>query len=71
MANIRWLAVLPFLGILVGTAFVNNVEPLIFGMPFVLAWNVGWVILGALIMALVYASDPANAKGADREETGR
>ena len=65
MAKIWWLAVLPFLGILVGTAFVNNVEPLIFGMPFVLAWNVGWVVLGSLIMALIYVSDPANAKVGD------
>jgi Protein of unknown function (DUF3311) len=63
MAPIRWLAVLPFLGILVGTAFVNKVEPLIFGMPFVLAWNVGWVVVGSLIMAIIYATDPSNAPG--------
>jgi Protein of unknown function (DUF3311) len=31
-------------------------------MPFVLAWNVGWVVVGALIMAVIYANDPANAK---------
>ena len=68
MVNVRWLAVLPFVGILVGTAFVNRVEPLVFGMPFVLAWLVGWVIVGAIVMAIVYACDPANAKagGADR-----
>jgi hypothetical protein len=70
--NVRWLAVLPFLGILIGTAFVNTVEPLVFGMPFVLAWIVGWVVLGSIIMAIVYACDPANAgagdggKGAER-----
>ncbi len=70
MAGIRWLAVLPFLGILVGTAFVNNVEPLIFGMPFVLAWIVGWVVLGAAIMAIIYVNDPENAH--DRQqEAGR
>ena len=62
MANVRWLAILPFLGILLGTPFVNNVEPLIFGMPFVLAWIVGWVVLGSIIMTIVYASDPANAQ---------
>jgi xanthosine utilization system XapX-like protein len=71
MANIRWLAVLPFFGILVGTAFINNVEPLIFGMPFVLAWNVGWVVLGSVIMALIYASDPANAKAGDGKQEMR
>jgi xanthosine utilization system XapX-like protein len=57
----RWLVALPFLGILIGTAFVNQVEPLVFGMPFVLAWIVGWVVVGAVAMAIVYALDPLNA----------
>ena len=69
MTGARWLAILPFLGILVGTAYVNQVEPLVFGMPFVLAWLVGWVIVGAAIMALVYALDPANA-AADAGQKG-
>ncbi len=66
MAWARWLAALPFLGILVGTAFVNQVEPLVFGIPFVLAWIAGWVVVGALIMALVYVLDPVrNAPESD------
>jgi xanthosine utilization system XapX-like protein len=60
MTAVRWLAALPFLGILVGTAFVNQVEPLVFGMPFVLAWIVGWVVIGAAAMAIIYALDPAS-----------
>lgn len=62
MSAIRWLAVLPFIGILVGTAFVNSVEPLVFDMPLVLAWIVGWVVLGAIIMAIIYVLDPANGR---------
>ena len=63
----RWLVALPFLGILVGTAFANQVEPLVLGMPFVLAWIVGWVVVGAAAMALIYTTDPINsaAKGED------
>jgi xanthosine utilization system XapX-like protein len=61
MTALRWLASLPFLGILIGTAFVNQVEPLVFGMPFVLAWIVGWVVIGAAAMAIIYLVDPANA----------
>ncbi len=57
----RWLVALPFLGILIGTAFVNQVEPLVLGMPLVLAWIVGWVVVGAAVMALVYAIDPINS----------
>ena len=68
----RWLAVLPFLGILVGIGFVNQVEPLVFGLPFVLAWIVGWVVAGASLIAVVYALDPANvATPAGREGEGR
>ncbi len=72
MTVARWLAVLPFLGILVGTGFVNQVEPLVFGQPFVLAWIVGWVVAGAALIALVYALDPANAgDAAGKEGQGR
>jgi xanthosine utilization system XapX-like protein len=66
--GVRWLAVLPFVGILVGTAFVNRVEPLVFGMPLVLAWIVGWVVAGAVLMAIIYALDPANAKTEARRQ---
>jgi len=61
MTLARWLVALPFLGILIGTAFANQVEPLVFGMPFVLAWIVGWVVAGAAAMALIYFLDPVNA----------
>lgn len=37
---LRVLAALPFIGILLGVPFVNRVEPLMLGMPFVLAWIV-------------------------------
>jgi xanthosine utilization system XapX-like protein len=65
----RWLVALPFLGILIGTAFVNQVEPLVLGMPFVLAWIVGWVVVGAAAMALIYAIDPINS-APEREDGG-
>jgi tellurite resistance protein TehA-like permease len=54
------LAALPFIGILVGISFVNQVEPLVLGMPFVLAWIVIWIVLSAVIMGIVYRLDPAN-----------
>jgi hypothetical protein len=63
MNAIRWLAALPFVAILIGPIFFNSVEPLVFGMPLVLAWLVIWVILTAAIMALIFAYDPANKSG--------
>ena len=62
---VRWLAVLPFLGILVGVPLLNRVEPLVFGMPLVLAWIVLWILLTAAIMAIIYACDPANRDAAE------
>ncbi len=60
MGVIRYLAVLPFIGILVGVPFFNRVEPIIFGMPLLLAWMVLWILLTAVILAIIYACDPAN-----------
>lgn len=68
---LRLLAVLPFIGILLGVPFVNRVEPLVLGMPLVLAWIVFWVVMSAAIMALVYRLDPANRAGTQLNEEGR
>lgn len=60
MAFVKLLAVLPFVGILVGTPFFNRVEPLILGMPLILAWILMWIILTGAIMGIIYLVDPAN-----------
>jgi Protein of unknown function (DUF3311) len=57
------LAVLPFIGILVGILFANRVEPFVLGIPFILFWIVMWVVLSSVIMTIVYAPDPANKDG--------
>ena len=58
----RFLAILPFLGILVGTPFVNRVEPLVLGLPLILAWLLLWILLTSAIMAVIYRTDPANRR---------
>lgn len=60
----RWIAVLPFLGILVGTPFFNRAEPSILGLPLIVVWLVSWVIATSAIMAVVYRLDPVNRGGA-------
>ena len=66
---LRFLAALPFIGILPGIPFVNRVEPLVLGMPLVLGWIVLWVVLISVIMAVIYRLDPTNRQTAvDTEE---
>jgi hypothetical protein len=65
MPLVRWLAVLPFLGILVGVPLLNQVEPLVLGMPLILAWIVLWIILTAGILAIIYYCDPTNRDTVD------
>ncbi|ACB24853.1 hypothetical protein ABID82_006018 [Methylobacterium sp. PvP062] len=60
MRNLRWLAALPFLGILVGPFFLNRVEPFVFGLPLLLAWLVFCVIGTSAVMGLIYLTDPQN-----------
>jgi hypothetical protein len=60
MRNLRWLAALPFLGILAGPFFLNRVEPFVFGLPLLLAWLVFCVIGTSAVMGLIYLTDPQN-----------
>ena len=60
MRSIRWIAVVPFLALIVGPFFVNRATPLILGLRFLLAWIVAWVLLTSFIMAVIYAADRAN-----------
>lgn len=57
----RWLAVIPALLILVGVPFANHVHRLVMGLPFLLFWIVGCVVLTSPIMALVGALDARHA----------
>jgi tellurite resistance protein TehA-like permease len=58
---VRSLALVPVLAVIVGPFFVNRVTPLVFGMPFLLAWLVIWIVATPVIMAVIFRLDPANA----------
>lgn len=57
MRSYRWLAVLPAVGMLGGVPFANRVRPYVFGLPFLLAWIVIWVVMTSLIMGLIFVLD--------------
>lgn len=61
----RWLALIPALLILVGVPFANRVHGLVMGVPFLLVWIVGSVVLTSPIMALIGALDAKLAAGND------
>jgi hypothetical protein len=63
----RWLALLPTLGMLGGVPLANREQPYVLGMPPLLAWIVGWVLLTSAFMGLIFALDrrrDANAANA-------
>ena len=69
----HWLATLPGLLILLGVPFANRVQARVLGMPFLLAWIVGCVLLTALVMAIVGRLDERHAareRGRDGEPRG-
>jgi hypothetical protein len=39
--------------------FGNRIEPYVLGLPFSLAWVVGWVVLGFLVLAGYHLSGPS------------
>ena len=69
MKLIHWLALLPPVGMLIGPIVHNEVHPFILGMPFPLGWVTVWVVLTALVMAVIYSIDPANRDDTPRDDT--
>jgi len=61
----RLLSLVPFIGLLAGIGFANRVEPRILGMPFLLAWVVGWLFISVGVMAIVYRLEPTNRANDD------
>ena len=65
------LALLPTIGMLGGLPFANRVYPLVLGLPFLMAWLVGWVLATAVIMALILRLDRARGLASDEVQGER
>jgi Protein of unknown function (DUF3311) len=48
------VAMIPFITLVFALPFVNRIEPVILGFPFVLFWIVAWVILTPPILFAAY-----------------
>jgi hypothetical protein len=53
----RWLAVVPAAAVLLAPYVANRVEPRILGLPFLLAFITGWVVVTSVVMAVIYQLD--------------
>lgn len=53
----RWILPLPLLALLAGPFVANRIEPFVFGVPWLLAWTVGWAVITAASLGLVYLLD--------------
>lgn len=64
------LALVPALALVAGLPFVNHLEPVVLGLPFLLAWILGWVLVTPLFLAAAYVlAEPkggGSGDGADR-----
>jgi hypothetical protein len=57
-----WLAVIPSLGMLIGIPFVNRPTPLVLGLPPLMAWMIGWILVTPVIMGLILTLDRRREK---------
>ena len=57
MRRHHFLALLPLAALLGAPFIANRVEPRILGLPFLLAWCVGAVLLTSAVMALIHRLD--------------
>lgn len=57
------LATVPVVLLLAGTPLINGVPGYLFGLPLMLAWIVGCVVLTSVIMAILAARDRGDPPG--------
>jgi hypothetical protein len=54
---VRWLLLVPFLGLL-NVSFYNKAEPVLWGFPFFYWYQLLWVPITVLLIWVVYRSTP-------------
>jgi hypothetical protein len=56
-------ALVPALALVAGLPFVNRLEPVVLGLPFLLFWILGWVLLTPAFLAAAYVLHPVAGDG--------
>jgi hypothetical protein len=64
-------AAIPILALIAALPFVNRLEPVLLGLPFLLFWILGWVLATPALLALAYfiarRADEGDAGGSARD----
>lgn len=47
-------ALIPAVALVAGLPFVNRIEPVVLGLPFLLFWILGWVLVTPVFLAIAY-----------------
>ncbi|SAK85876.1 hypothetical protein AWB79_05991 [Caballeronia hypogeia] len=63
------LAALPFIGLYSGGSLAAH-TPFLFGMPFLLVWNLIWMAATAAILALIHCLDTRDEAAHANEHAG-
>ena len=64
-------AFIPALALVAGLPFVNRLEPVVFGLPFLLFWILAWVLATPFFLAAAYfLTDRAPGRAPDRAPDG-
>jgi hypothetical protein len=56
------LGFIPFVGMCFSVPIWDRVDPMIFGLPFNLAWLMAWIVISTLCMAAAYRVESARDK---------
>jgi hypothetical protein len=65
------MAFIPALALVAGLPFVNRLEPVVLGLPFLLSWILGWVLLTPLFLAAAYVMTRRDSGQGRTEAPGR
>ncbi|MFI5166971.1 MAG: DUF3311 domain-containing protein [Thermoanaerobaculales bacterium] len=59
-------ALVPALALVADLPFVNRLEPIVLGLPFLLFWIVGWVLITPVFLGVAYVlAEPKSDRMAD------
>jgi hypothetical protein len=48
------LALVPVVALVAGLPFVNRLQPVVLGLPFLLFWILGWVLVTPIFLGVAY-----------------